>query len=235
MKKTMLAILTVLMMFSMTACSNGEEIFRFLRKNPDGYDDFRYRDSIKMGKPVIYLYPEEAKEVTVELDLKGELSTTYPKYENGWRVFARPDGSLTDLKTGKEYSYLFWEGYAEADWDLSQGYVVKGGDTADFLQETLSKMGLTLKEYNEFIVYWLPFMEGNKYNLITFQNERYTDLAKLNVSPKPDSVLRVYMVYKPLEEPIEIEEPEISGFERRGFTLVEWGATALERQACDDR
>ena len=140
---------------------------------------------------------------------------------------ARPDGSLTDLETGLEYSYLFWEGEAEVDYDLSRGYVVKGEDTAAFLQQTLAEMGLEPKEYNEFIVYWLPQMQGNPYNLITFQQEAYTNSAVLNVAPEPDSLLRIFMVYKALDKPIEIEQPDIIPFNRQGFTVIEWGGCAL--------
>jgi hypothetical protein len=43
------------------------------------------------------------------------------------------------------------------------------------------------------------------------------------VNPLPDSMLRVFMVYKPLEEFIEIPPQEIKSFERTGFTVVEWG------------
>ena len=134
---------------------------------------------------------------------------------------------LTDLETGLEYSYLFWEGEAEVDYDLSRGYVVKGEDTAAFLQQTLAEMGLEPKEYNEFIVYWLPQMQGNPYNLITFQQEAYTNSAVLNVAPEPDSLLRIFMVYKALDKPIEIEQPDIIPFNRQGFTVIEWGGCAL--------
>ena len=34
-------------------------------------------------KPVIYLYPEEVTDVTVQLDYDGQLTCTYPAYENG--------------------------------------------------------------------------------------------------------------------------------------------------------
>jgi hypothetical protein len=179
-------------------------------------------------KPVIYLYPETATEVDVKLDYAGKLTCTYPKYQNGWNVIAEPDGTLKDVKTGKEYSYLFWEGESKIKYDLSKGYVVKGEDTAEFLQEKLAQIGLLPKEYNEFIVYWLPEMEDNPYNLITFQNEVYTNSAVLTVNPKPDSVLRVFMAYKELERPIKIESPEITPFERKGFTVVEWGGTEID-------
>ena len=51
---------------------------------------------------------------------------------------------------------------------MSAGFVVKGEDTAAFLQEKLAYLGLTPREYNECIVYWLPRLEGNPYNLISF-------------------------------------------------------------------
>ena len=47
-------------------------------------------------------------------------------------------------------------------------------------------------------------MQDNSYNLITFQAKAYTDVAKLHITPEPDSILRVFMAYKELETPIEI-------------------------------
>ena len=48
------------------------------------------------AKPVIYLYPEKETEVTVKLNYAGELTCTYPAYNDGWKVSASPDGTLTD-------------------------------------------------------------------------------------------------------------------------------------------
>lgn len=186
-------------------------------------------DAVTAAKPVIYLYPREETQVTVRLRYEGQLTVTYPEYGDGWQVTARPDGTLTDLKTGLSYSYLFWEGEGTAEYDLSRGFVVKGSDTASFLQKTLSEMGLTPREYNEFIVYWLPQMRGNAYNLITFQQEAYTSRAQLEITPEPDSVLRVFMVYQPLDRPVEFPPQEFEPFERNGFSVVEWGGACLPR------
>ncbi|MGN1135933.1 MAG: hypothetical protein ACI4SF_06920 [Oscillospiraceae bacterium] len=186
-----------------------------------------YFGSVEAFKPVIYLYPEKTTEVNVGLDLDGQLTCAYPDYGNGWRVIAKPDGTLYDMHSGNEYSYLFWEASLNADWDMDEGFVVKGSDTADFLREKLSYMGLTPKEYNEFIVYWLPLMQNNKYNLITFQTDTYENAAKLEITPKPDSILRVFMAFKPLDEFEEIPQQELSTFERKGFAVVEWGGTEV--------
>ena len=177
------------------------------------------------AKPVIYLYPEAETEVAVRLDYQGRLTCTYPAPDpdGAWHVNARPDGTLTD-RQGRQYSYLFWEGASDgAPPDFSRGFVVKGSDTAAFLREKLAYMGLTPREYNEFIVYWLPRMQDNPWNLIAFQGKNYTDSAPLTVTPRPDSILRVFMAYRPLAAPIVVPPQELTPFVRKGFTLVEWG------------
>ena len=179
-------------------------------------------------KPVIYLYPLETTEVTVQLRYAGQLTTTYPAYNDGWKVTAYSDGTLINHDDGKEYSYLFWEGQGDHNYGFEQGFVVKGSDTTAFLQETLAFMGLLPKEYNDFIVYWLPRMQENPYNLISFQKDAYTESAKLDITPPPDSILRVFMTFKPLMEPVEIPEQVLQPFERKGFSVVEWGGSAIE-------
>ena len=54
------------------------------------------------AKPVIYLYPEQTQEVSVQLELDGKLTCAYPEYGSGWRVKAYPDGTLLDQDTGKK-------------------------------------------------------------------------------------------------------------------------------------
>ena len=49
-------------------------------------------ESMVAKKPVIYLYPEQEQEVSVRLEYDGELTCTYPEYNDGWTVTAEPDG-----------------------------------------------------------------------------------------------------------------------------------------------
>ena len=128
---------------------------------------------------------------------------------------------------GQAYPYLFWEGEDRTEYDMTKGFVVPGSETESFLREKLEFLGLVPTEYEEFIEYWLPRMKDNPYNLITFQKEAYEETAGLLISPKPDSILRVFMVYMPLEQPVQAEEPELVPFERRGFTVVEWGGKEI--------
>ena len=100
-----------------------------------------------------------------------------------------------------------------------------GADTAAFLEQALAQLGLNAAEANEFIIYWLPQMQDNAYNLIAFQQEAYTDQARLTVTPEPDTVLRVFMAWRPLEEPVEVPPQVLDAPERQGFTVVEWGGS----------
>ena len=206
MKRLLAGTLTAALAFGLAGCVSDEECAE---------------------KPVIYLYPEQKTAVSVSLDYAGTLTATYPAYENGWHITAEPDGTLYD-EAGNEYSYLFWEGEDKTDYDFSKGFCVAGVDTADFLRETLAEIGLTPKEYNECIVYCLPKMEDNSYNLISFQSEAYTDAAKLDIDPTPDSLLRVFMAWKPLSKPQTIEPQTFTPFARDGFTVVEWGGCEVK-------
>lgn len=178
-------------------------------------------------KPVIYLYPETTMDIEVKLEYNGRLTCTYPEYQDGWTVTAHPDGTLTD-QSGKAYNYLYWEGTSHAEYDFSEGFCVAGKDTAAFLEAALEQLGLTRREANEFIIYWLPRMQSNAYNLISFQTDAYTDNAALNITPAPDSVIRVFMAWKALEQPVDIEPQDLISTERIGFTVVEWGGACVD-------
>ena len=110
-------------------------------------------------------------------------------------------------------------------WDQSEGFVVPGAETEAFLREKLAYLGLTPREYNDFITYWVPRMQDNPWNLVTFVGEQYEQLAPLEISPAPDSILLVHMVYQPLEAPVEVREQQLTPFARECFTVVEWGGS----------
>lgn len=178
-------------------------------------------------KPVIYLYPEAEQAVSVKLFFDGTLTSTYPRYEDGWEVVAEPDGTLTDPQTGRIYYCLFWEGISNTEYDFSKGFVVAGADTVAFLEDALAKLGLTDREANEFIIYWAPRMESNAYNLISFQTDAYTDSAVLKIDPQPETLLRVFMAWKVLEAPVQVAPQELTAPQRSGFTVVEWGGAEV--------
>ena len=124
-------------------------------------------------------------------------------------------------------SYTEKEGETNTNYDLSKGFCVKGKDTAKFLEDALRRLGLNRKEANEFIVYWLPLMQDNPYNIISFQTDIYTDAANLNINPSPDTLIRVFMTYQSTDKYVDLPEQQLSAPERNGFTVVEWGGTEI--------
>ena len=72
-------------------------------------------------------------------------------------------------------------------------------------------------------------MQNNPWNLISFQQEAYTDAAKLDVSPNPDTVIRVFMAWQKLDAPVSVEPQILEAPARTGFTVVEWGGCQLAR------
>lgn len=185
---------------------------------------------IKVLKPILYLYPEKPMEVHVQLDYKGKLTHTYPLYPDaGWHVKAQPDGTLHDEK-GQEYYALFWEGEPWQPIEPQDGFIVEGAQTRTFLEEKLAELGLNRREANEFILFWLPQMENNPYNLIHFASDAYEAQAKLQIKPQPETIIRVMMLTRALQRKIEFPEQDISALkkERKGYTVVEWGGSVYK-------
>ena len=180
------------------------------------------------AKPIIYIYPEEKKKVTLRLGNPENLTHTYPEYKDGWDVEADVDGTLTDIN-GKKYYSLYWEGINKVGVNQKIGFCVKGEDTASFLEEKLELLGLNYKERQEFIVYWLPQMENNKYNYIYFMQTNEVDsIMPIEITPKPESLIRIMMYFKPLMfKETKIEEQIFKPVERQGYTVVEWGGTKI--------
>ena len=75
----------------------------------------------------------------------------------------------------------------------------------------------------------LPKLESNKYNYIRFATEdEISNNMPLEINPKPDTIIRILMIFKGLEKPIEVTQQELSTPERVGFTIVEWGGTEIK-------
>lgn len=101
-----------------------------------------------------------------------------------------------------------------------------GGEQAEaFLQEKLALLGLAGREVQDFMEYWLPELQENAYNLISFSTSQYEQLTPLEIMPAPDSILRVHMAFKSLEQPVQVQEQILPQFERKEFCVVEWGGT----------
>jgi len=215
-----------------------KDIAGYLKMNPvvfwvDPFDRTLafYREDLispaECGKPVIYLYPEKPMNVSVQVKPGNGLSYTDPAYNNGWNVFADTKSNLKNLSDGKMYPYLFWEGSGGVYYEQpKQGFMVAKDNLDAFFNEKLAQLGLIEKEAQDFKEYWIPEMSNldKPYYFVTFLSKRYIDqLAPLTINPKPDTVIRVLMDYKGLDNQEMTQDFPIVTPERKGFTVVEWG------------
>ena len=186
-------------------------------------------DNIVFAKPVIYLYPTKETKLSVTLGKPQNLTCTYPHYVSSWYVNAFPNGKLIDNKTGRELYCLYWEGIGENTPNFNEGFVVKGTDTIAFLEEKLALLGLSETEAEEFIIYWLPKLQENEYNLIRFATmDEINKEMPIEFSVQPDTLIRVIMQFKPLKHHINIKEQKLTPVTRNGFTVVEWGGCEIK-------
>lgn len=193
------------------------------------HDNSRFPDPVAY-KPIIYLYPTEDIEISVELLKDENLTCSYPKYKDKWNVLAQPNGNLKDLTTDRQLYALYYESENSIDFKVeNDGFVIKGEDTAEFLEEKLAILGLNERESEEFIIYWLPKLESNKYNYIRFATlDEINANMPLEINPSPDTIIRVLMTFKELDNPIDVQEQQLKTPDRTGFVAVEWGGTEIK-------
>ncbi len=177
-------------------------------------------------KPVIYLYPEETTIVSVKHLNSEKFTFSYPNYQQGWNFKVYPSGEIED-KTAKRYPYLFWEGLSDIKASNKMGYCVHKDSMVTFLEDKLSYQGLNDKEITDFITYWAPRMQEFPYYFIYFANQEFEKEYPVQVNPKPDSQIRIFMVAKPLLYPEKIKGQPLQKLERKGFTYVEWGGKLI--------
>lgn len=187
---------------------------------------------INCDKPVIYVYAPQTMAVSIQLDIKGETKFTYPAYNTGWNFSTDPNGTIH--MNGNEYNYLFWESAStlqNENIDYAKGFVVDSKKLVSFLENNLEKMGFNSKETADFITYWCPRMMQNETNYIHFIfNDECNVYAGLTVSPKPENMLRVYMLWAPVENGNKaVLEQELPKLNRQGLTVLEWGGIEMSR------
>ena len=184
---------------------------------------------IDIKKPIIYLYPQKELNLSVKLGYPEKITCSYPRYKNGWNVKAKPDGTLIDLNTGKKLYALYWEGVNTNKSDIKEGFVVKKDNMIEFLEEKLKILGLNERESEEFIIYWLPVLQEKEYAYIRFATlEEVNEKMPLEFSVEPDSLIRVLMEYKSLDNYMKVKEQKLETPKREGFVAVEWGGTELK-------
>jgi hypothetical protein len=197
----------------------------------------RSEGEMNVKKPVIYLYSEVEQEVEIEISHPG-MTFMYPSYNESWKVTTNQYGSLNNNTDGKTYPYLFWEAkttdlnYLKAE-NKIPGFLVRTDTLVSFFENTLTSLGLNTKEQTDFITFWAPQMIDSKFVFIQYlETEQYnTEIAPIQVTPSPDVLERIFMLYTPVDSPEEItfqiQHQNLTPFERKGLVLVEWGGAEI--------
>lgn len=186
-----------------------------------------YGTMYECGKPVIYLYPTEETQVKVQVG--AQISKSEPTYPSqGWLVTAKPNGELT--YQNQSYPYLFWEGLGNGIYPdyQDQGTLVSQKDLVSTVYKQLSQLGLNQKESADFMEFWQPRLPTTPYVRLTWLNTKDMDtLAPLNVYPKPDTNIRIFLEFEGLEKPVFLKPQKLIAPKRIGFTLIEWGGLLI--------
>ncbi|KAG8949172.1 hypothetical protein FRC04_008970 [Tulasnella sp. 424] len=132
-----------------------------------------------------------------------------------WEVDATPEGNIRDKESGMEVTYLFWEAKTtpkphRAAMVASEAFVP--GQTrcqpensvllpvqriTQYLDHTLSLLGLHISSRTNFVTYWLPRFLQHKHIALRFvSQEAYEEAAPLDISPQPDVVTRIFMLFQ---------------------------------------
>lgn len=189
----------------------------------------RYQPPAECGKPVIYLYPERPMDVDVRVEVD-RFTKTIPEHGiDGWHVKATPSGKLFNYADQKRYPYLFWEAFDSDQIETDRGFSVARQDVPRFLRRSLSELGFTRRETKDFIEFWEPRMLDNPepYFFVSFLGTReFNKVAPLHIAPAPDTLIRVFMYYEPMNEPMAVLPQELKPARRHGFTVFEWGGTS---------
>ena len=132
--------------------------------------------------------------------------------------------------TNKKLYALYYESENIVNFNIEKdGFVISKENLITFLEEKLTILGLTDREAEEFIIYWLPILQKNKYNYIRFAStDEINKNMPIEINPNPDTIIRVLMTFKGLEEPMEVEEQKLITPNRNGFVAVEWGGTEIK-------
>ncbi|KAG1844211.1 hypothetical protein DFJ58DRAFT_31306 [Suillus subalutaceus] len=136
-----------------------------------------------------------------------------------WNIRTHQDGSLTEHNSGLDVSYLFWEAETNSQafpWspaskpqsvdtfnpissslDDMDSIVIPVDKATVYLDKSLKGLGLHTEARTSFITYWLPSIHKHEYIALRFVPQAaYERAASLSISPQPDVVTRVFMLFR---------------------------------------
>jgi hypothetical protein len=88
----------------------------------------------------------------------------------------------------------------------------------------LKEQGLNQKEISDFLDFWQPKLPTTPYTRLTWlTTSQMNQLAPLNITPRPRTVIRTFLDFQGLTKPEKLQPQIFHAPTRNGFTVVEWG------------
>lgn len=198
--------------------------------------DYDEEDVPVVKKPAIYFYPPyDNFKVSVKLKVNGKILKSDPAFVNSWDLVANTDGNI--FVKGKRFRYLFYENTLNEPVEMEDNYWVISKDRVDLLKVLFVSLGLNERESQDFYDYVKGELGKTGANYFKVSRVSYDYLQKnmvLNISPKPDNLIRIILVFQPFNDPRKIPDfdkkinkvintliyPER---DKNKFNVVEWG------------
>jgi hypothetical protein len=151
------------------------------------------------------------------------LTDSRPKYNKGWEVNVTKTGRID----GK-YDYLFYEAAMVGIPELKEGICIERDCLPEELGELLFQIGLNTAELDDLFDYWLDRLQDYEYyKVYPFVQPMLQEWVELEISPRPESLLRFWLFFQGCEEFVQLSPFSPAEFERRGSTVVEWGGVLI--------
>ena len=181
-----------------------------------------------IGKPVIYLYPEQPILVDVKVTPEENIFVSDPHYPTcGWKnVLAHPNGTL--VYQNKQYRELFYESNTQTINRPKTGVIIDKQNLKTELLDFIEKLGLTRKdEQQEFLDWWTPKLQTLKTDRIfvsVLEKDEKARVDNVSISPKPDTFIQFIVYFAPLLDNETVKPLVLPEAPKRvGFTAIEWG------------
>ncbi len=181
-----------------------------------------------IGKPVIYLYPEQPTLVDVKVTPEENIFVSDPHYPaGGWKkVMANPDGTLIYQK--KQYRELFYESNTSSLNRPKAGVIMDKQNLKSQLLDFITLLGLTrADEQQEFLDWWMPKLQNIKTDRLfvsILEKDEKERVDAVAINPKPDTFIQFIVYFAPLSDSETVGPLLLPPTpQRTGFTAIEWG------------
>ena len=176
------------------------------------------REMVTVDAPNVYLYPEEPTAIHVQVAESYKITNSDPVYpRGGWWSIAQPDGQLLTKEGWKDF--LFYEILMSPnEFQRTEGWCVHGELGQVSIEKSMEQYGFLPNEIWDFSDFWDSEFPESDWMTVYPQVD---DLLPVNISPRPDSFLRVWFL---VEDGCQrVSAPEIPSVQRTGYHASEWG------------